>query len=51
MFGDFQIGIIAIMVTGNPGIDNAFNYFFTIGVALGFLALVPVAIVRLLGRS
>ncbi len=46
--------IIHVITTGglgNPGEVEAFNYFFTLMVALGFLFIMPIAIMKLIQRS
>lgn len=54
MFSDFSLDIIQVLNSGglgNPGEVEAFNYFFTLMVAMGLLLLIPCAIMKLLNRS
>ena len=54
MFQDFTMPIITVLTSGglnNPMEAAAFNYFFTLMVAMGFLLLIPCAIFKLFQRS
>jgi hypothetical protein len=51
MFGTFTFPMIVVLMTGVPEVDQPFNFFFTLMVAMGFIMFVPVAIMKLLGRS
>lgn len=54
MFNDFVMPIITVLVAGGfgtPEESNAFNYFFSLVMGLGFLMFIPVAIIKLLNRS
>jgi len=54
MFSDFQMPIITILIAGGLGSQaelDAFNYFFSLAIAGGFLMFMVVAIIRLIMRS
>ncbi len=51
MFENFTFPLITLLSTGNVVYDNAFNFFFSLMVAIGFLLLIPAAIIRLFEES
>ena len=51
MFSDFTMPLITVLNTGNALYDTSFNYFFSLMLAIGFLLLIPAAILRLFEES
>lgn len=47
----FTMPIVHVLTTGDPVFDDPFNFFFTLMVAMGFLMLIPCAIMKLISRS
>lgn len=54
MWDDFTMPIVHILTTGglgNPAEAEAFNYFFSLVLAMGFLMFMTIAIIKLINRS
>jgi len=42
---------LTILTTGDPAIDEAFNYFFSLMVCMGALLIIPAAILGAIRQS